>query len=133
MHNPVQIILDPQSFIFNPKRTPGGSYKDFYVDRDQAFLVHKSKLVNHAVEISKVLQNAPYGPLSVLKVNLLSDALAKSHHPVNSIFKDNIAPELGAGDLCSLHFQVDHTVLLSVANQINSTSAPIISASSKLS
>ncbi len=33
-HNPVQIVLNPNNYIYKPAPNPGGSLEDFYGGRD---------------------------------------------------------------------------------------------------
>jgi hypothetical protein len=119
MNNPVQIILDPKSFIFTPDRPVGGGNTDFYAEKDDDFIKHKKLLKEKTKLMAKQLGLSRFGDLGVLKVDLKNDALAKSHHPIQSLYPSHKTPEIGAGEVSSLYFQVDSSSLMKTIDSID--------------
>lgn len=97
--SPIQIVLNSSDFIHLWERPPGGSEKDFYEGKDAEFIQHKSKISNQLSAIKSRQLGNEFSEISFAKVIMKQSALAKSHRPTGSIFRHNVAPVIGAGDL----------------------------------
>ena len=92
--NPVQVILKSEQYKNIPEKMGGGSNTDFYADRDEDFKRHKNKLISEADHVQEQLMSSGYS-VGLVKVELNSQALAKSHRPVISLFPSDKAPNNG--------------------------------------
>lgn len=104
-HNPVQIVLNPNNYIYKPAPNPGGSLEDFYGGRDTDFSVHKAALERQIDYIQRHLDVSGKG-VGVVKVELNPSALAKSHRPMRALFPSNKSPHIGGLNIGTLLFQV---------------------------
>ncbi len=104
-NNPVQIILNDADFLRAPDPVSGGMGKDFFSDQDDAFESHKLGLLKAIDDIIKDIENSPYGPASYLKVQMRSEALAKSYRPVRQLFIVDQFPCVGAEAVGTLFFR----------------------------
>lgn len=84
-NNPVQVVLNAQSYVTLFSRQGGGGDKDFYAGRDIEFVEHKAQLVQELKELSQVAGRSD--GLVYAQVELQSFAWAKSHRPIKQIFK----------------------------------------------
>lgn len=102
-----------------PEGGGGGGSKDFFSDRNEEFKRHKSKLLKEVEAARAKLSEHPQtGSVGFVKVQLQSAALAKSHRPMDAIFKPSIFPLVGSGDLGELYFEVTNDALSHAANVI---------------
>ena len=99
MASPIQIVLNPENYEEAREAGGGGGRKDFYAHRDREFVAHKTALVGQLEAISDTLAAQSQGPIGYLKVVLKRDAWAKSHRPVNSLFRSDRISVVGGGDL----------------------------------
>lgn len=121
MHNPIQILLKPSDLIYSPVPTPGGHNTDFYGELDDEYNQHKSHLLRQTAELSTLLDQSRFSKIGVAKVTLRPEALAKSHRPITSLFRPDIAPILGNGGFGDLYFQVSQKSLTTIAQKISNT------------
>lgn len=105
-NSPVQIILNTNDFIEALDRKGGGSARDFFAGNDTEFVEHKENLQKQLNEIRSMQLVNSFAPVSYAKVTLKQAALAKSHRPTSQIFKRNVAPVVGAGDLGELFVEL---------------------------
>lgn len=110
-NNPIQIVLNAQNYVDFSNTMPGGSNKEFYADRDAEFQVHKENLVGQMRSLQRIFSDLPDSELIYAKVEMQSDAWAKSHRPIKKVFPTNkiasvsgptigsIVIEVGAGDI----------------------------------
>ncbi len=105
-NSPVQIILNTNDFIEAWDRTGGGPSKDFFAGNDADFVVHRDNIQRQLENIKAMQIVSSYAPVSYAKVTLQQFALAKSHRPTSQIFKREIAPVVGAGDLGELFVEL---------------------------
>jgi len=101
-NSPVQIVLNSDDFIQALENTGSGLNKDFFAGNDTDFITHRENLHHQLNEIKKMQIKSSYAKTSYAKVTLKREALAKSHRPTSQIFKSDIAPVIGAGDLGEL-------------------------------
>lgn len=106
-NSPVQVILNTNDFIESWERNPGGSNKDFFEDNDLEFIAHKHSIQEQLGQIKSMQIVSSYAPISYAKVILKQTALAKSHRPTSQLFKPDIAPVVGAGDLGELFVELN--------------------------
>ncbi|MDY0917612.1 S8 family peptidase [Pseudomonas viridiflava] len=120
-NNPVQVVLKTEQYMKLPEGGGGGSAKDFYEDRDEEFKRHKQQLLKQVESIRTVLSRTGTPQVGYVKVKLQSNALAKSHRPMDSLFKPKSLPLVGSGALGELYFEVTSDTLASVADAISNT------------
>jgi hypothetical protein len=103
---PVQVILDTRRFIEKPPPEPRPrAAKDFFKDNDPAFAEHKKRMTS-AMTNAAVALRATKQPAGFVRVRQRSDALAKSHRPMNALFTDSNGFSLvGADTAGELLFQ----------------------------
>ncbi|WP_339430485.1 S8 family peptidase [Pseudomonas sp. EA_65y_Pfl2_P78] len=118
-NNPVQVVLQTDQYMKLPEGGGGGGAKDFYEDRDEEFKRHKQQLLKQVESIRTVLSRAGDHQVGYVKVRLQSNALAKSHRPVDALFKPKSLPLVGSGALGELYFEVTAETLGSVAEAIS--------------
>ncbi|KJD36442.1 hypothetical protein PW52_04590 [Tamlana sedimentorum] len=106
-NSPVQVILNTNDFIESWERNPGGSNKDFFEDNDLEFIAHKQNIQEQLNQIKSLQIVSSYAPVSYAKVILKQTALAKSHRPTSQLFKPDVAPVVGAGDLGELFVELN--------------------------
>jgi hypothetical protein len=104
-NNPVQIVLNDDSYLRAPDPKRGGNDKDFFEGRDAAFVQHRNGLLARLDAIAQVVQHWPYGPLSYLRVRMRTEAIAKSYRPNRAIFLADQFPCVGAGAPGELFFR----------------------------
>lgn len=105
-NSPVQIVLNTNDFIEALENQGGGPARDFFANNDVDFIEHKSSLQKQLSEIQSMQLVNSYSRVSYAKVTLQQSALAKSHRPTSQIFKQSVAPVIGAGDLGELFVEL---------------------------
>lgn len=105
-HNPVQIVLHTDQYMKRPDGGGGGGAKDFFAGRNADFRLHKDRLLREVNTIREKFDAGAMGQVGYVKVKLQSAALAKSHRPMDFIFKSNEFPLVGTGSLGELFFEV---------------------------
>jgi hypothetical protein len=105
-HNPVQVVLNTDQYMKRPETGGGGGAKDFFEGRDSEFVRHKAKLLREVETIRTSMSSSRGARIGYVKVRLQSAALAKSHRPLDAIFKPREFPLVGTGALGELFFEV---------------------------
>ncbi|NCT94295.1 MAG: S8 family peptidase [Chitinophagaceae bacterium] len=118
-NSPIQIVLNSSDFIGLWQRPPGGQNKDFYAGEDEAFVVHKKEIQNQLLELKTNLKKNQFSEISYAKLILKQSALAKSHRPTGSLFKKELAPVVGAGDLGELFVELKPSSIDAIYSKIN--------------
>lgn len=118
-NNPVQVVLQTAQYMKLPDGGGGGGVKDFYEERDEEFKRHKQKLLKQVDSIHTILSRTGSRQIGYIKVRLQSNALAKSHRPVDALFKQKSIPLVGSGALGELYFEVTPDTLAQVAVAIS--------------
>lgn len=104
-NNPVQIILNDRDFHQAPDPGKPPRNKDFFDKADTAFAAHKASLLTAIDAVIAQLRTSTYGPLAYLRVQMRSEALAKSYRPVWWLFKRDQFPCVGADEVGTLYFE----------------------------
>lgn len=105
-NSPVQIVLNTNDFIEALDNKGGGPSKDFFAGNDSDFVEHRDNLQKQLSEIRSMQLVNSFAKISYAKVTLKQAALAKSHRPTSQVFKRDIAPVVGAGDLGELFVEL---------------------------
>lgn len=104
--SPIQVVLDARQFQTDRKRTAGGSAKEFFEHRNDAFVEHKHHVADQLEKVRSRLLSSSAGQVGFIKVRMREEALAKSHRPVQKIFHPNNAPLAGSSGEGELIVQV---------------------------
>jgi len=99
MAAPVQIILNQDSLDEVRDKGGGGPRRDFFAHRDEDFRRHKAEIAGQLSSIAEALGRRPTGDIGILKLVLRRSAWAKSHRPTRALFKSELTPIVGGGDL----------------------------------
>lgn len=100
-NNPVQIVLNAQNYVQKIEVPPGGSNKDFYAGRDEAFVAHKHAIAAQIAEL-EVPAKAASVALQYACVEFKDEGWAKSHRPNRALFPATKIRTVGANDLGSV-------------------------------
>ncbi len=117
-NSPVQIILNSNDFIKALENNPGGSEKDFFEGNDQEFIEHKSQIQSQLLDIKGNQRTEEFGQVCYAKVSLRQSALAKSHRPTGQIFKRNVAPVVGGGDLGEIYVELSSSAIDQLVSKV---------------
>jgi hypothetical protein len=117
-NSPVQIVLNSDAFIEALENNVGGSYKDFFAGNDNEFIEHRDNIQNQLNEIKSMQLVSSFAKVSYAKVTLKQKALAKSHRPTSQIFKKDVAPVIGAGDLGELFVELTPESIDKINNKV---------------
>lgn len=104
--NPVQVILNDDNFLRAPDPGQGGGEKDFFENRDKEFENHRNELLDSLASIQKRVSAWSYGPAAILRVQVRTEALAKSYRPISAIFLYPDCECVGADAIGTLFFLV---------------------------
>ncbi|WP_422012763.1 S8 family serine peptidase [Roseateles sp.] len=130
-NNPVQVVLQTDQYMKRPESGGGGGSKDFFEGRDVDFRKHKSKLLKEVESVRAALSGPQVGAVGFVKVKLQSAALAKSHRPMDAIFKPAQFPLVGTGNLGELYFEVSQDSLNHAERVINRAEETVTKRNSK--
>ena len=117
-NSPVQVVLNTNDFIVSRDKSGGGFHKDFYAGRDAEFINHKNKILTQLNTIRKNQNENEYSEVSFAKLTLNPLALAKSHRPTQTIFRRDITPIVGAGDLGELFVELQPSSIKKVYTKV---------------
>lgn len=109
---PVQVFLDTSHFIGTPETLPsGGGKRDFFEGDNQGFKVHKERICARLHGISQTLRDQK-DPVGFIHVQVREEALAKSHRPIGSLFREAHEFQLvGGGNIGEMVFQATSRAL----------------------
>lgn len=110
-NNPVQIILNDRDFHQAPEPGQPPRNKDFFDGADGAFERHKAALLTSLEEAKTEISEQEFGPAAYLKVQMRTEALAKSYRPVFYLFKPAQFPCVGADSVGTLYFRAPEIYL----------------------
>ncbi|MFA7134309.1 MAG: S8 family serine peptidase [Bacteroidales bacterium] len=105
-NSPIQVVLNTSNFIEDIENPRGGSFTDFFEDKDSEFIEHRDSLSQQLCEIKDIQISNEFAPISYAKITLRQSALAKSHRPSKAMFSPEIAPIVGAGELGELFVEL---------------------------
>ena len=117
-NNPIQVVLNTNDYIFPLEVTRKIVNKDFYENKDVEFVTHKNKILTQLNMIRKNQVENEYSEVSFAKLTLNPLALAKSHRPTRTIFRRDITPIVGAGDLGELFVELQPSSIEKVSAKI---------------
>ncbi|MFT3793762.1 S8 family peptidase [Flavobacterium sp.] len=117
-NSPVQIILNTNDFIEALDNKGGGPSKDFFAGNDREFSNHRDNLRRQLSDIRSMQLTNSYAKISYAKVTLKHAAIAKSHRPTSQVFKRQIAPVVGAGDLGELYIELTPESIDEINNKV---------------
>ena len=128
---PVQVFLDTRRFIEIPPTEPRPrAAKDFFKDNDKAFAEHKARMTSAMTNAAAALRTTKQ-PAGFVRVRQRSDALAKSHRPMNALFSESHGFSLvGAETAGELLFQATSNGLDRLARIVEEHAEPTPSRSS---
>lgn len=116
--NAVQVVLNSRNFVTYVEPNKGGSEREFFEGRDQEFVRHKATLVGQVSHIAAQLQTSAVPDAGVAKIKMRSGALAKTHTPTNKLFRPDLCPTIGGGNLGEIYVEVTPRALGLVAQRI---------------
>lgn len=120
-YSPIQVLLDARQFQRDRERTPGPrGNREFFLDQAQAFVAHKAAVTEQLQTVRKQLLASSAGRIGFVRVQMRDAALAKSHHPMQSLFQPNLSPLVGSGASGQLIFQVSPSTLDHTLTQVAS-------------
>ena len=105
-NNPVQIVLNDDSFLRAPDPGRAGPDKDFFEKNDRAFAQHKAAMLARLDEIDATLAVSRFGPVTYVRVCMRVEAIAKSYRPNRALFLNDQFPCVGAGAPGELFFRM---------------------------
>ncbi len=117
-NSPVQIVLNSDAFIEALENNGGGGSKDFFAGNDIEFIEHRDNIQNQLNEIKSMQLVSSFSKVSYAKVTLKQSALAKSHRPTSQVFKRDVAPVIGAGDLGELFVELTPESIDKINNKV---------------
>lgn len=121
---PIQVILQPETYREDRLRqNGGGAGKDFFRDDDAGFALHRDELAR--VLGALISQHANDQRLNVT-VQMRPDALAKSHRPFQSLFRQTRASHVGTGGYGELIFAVTPTNLRKTLQLIEQAEVQVV-------
>jgi hypothetical protein len=120
MNSPVQVVLNAQNYVRVADVNPGGGNKDFYADRDQAFVQHRDKLVHQVLNLERAQSSLGDSEVLYAHVALQADAWAKSHRPISKIFSKRHSGNTFGGPLGSIVVELTPAALPEIAKVIAS-------------
>lgn len=104
-NNPVQIVLNDDSFLRAPDPGRAGPDKDFFEKNDRAFALHKTAMLAHLDEIDATLAVSRFGSVAYIRVRMRVEAIAKSYRSNRALFLTDQFPCVGAGAPGELFFR----------------------------
>jgi len=104
-NNPVQIVLNDKDFHALPDPGQPPRPKDFFDGADQAFVTHRDGLAQDVERIITEVERSSFGPATYVKVQMRTEALAKSYRPVHVLFQPDRFPCVGAEAVGTLFFR----------------------------
>ncbi len=105
-NNPVQIVLNDDSFLRAPDPGRAGPDKDFFEKNDRGFGLHKIAMLERLDQIDANLATSRFGPMTYVRVRMRVEAIAKSYRPNRALFLADQFPCVGAGAPGELYFRV---------------------------
>lgn len=120
---PVQVILNADSYRrdrVTPR--PVGAGTDFYEGHNDAFITHRDRLQSQVQDIAQRLANRAQeqeGDVGYVKVTMKSQALAKSHRPIQAIFPPHKTPLSGGAQIGEMISEIDQESIKHVVKAIS--------------
>ncbi len=105
-NNPVQIVLNDDSFIRAPEPGRAGPDKDFFEGNDRGFADHKMIMLAKLGAIKTTISAWRFGPMAYVRVRMRTEAIAKSYRPSRCLFLPDQLPCVGAAAPGELFFRL---------------------------
>ncbi|MCY3769204.1 MAG: S8 family serine peptidase [Gammaproteobacteria bacterium] len=118
-NGPIQVVLNTDNFVVSRDKGGGGGNKEFYLDENEEFVRHKTDICSQLNTIKAIQLKNRFSKISFAKLVLHQSALAKSHRPNQAIFKRDIAPIVGAGDLGDLYIELQPSSIDRLSSKID--------------
>lgn len=118
MASPVQIVLNPENYEEARVANGGGGRKDFFAHRDREFVAHRLALLGQLEAISGIISAQTQGDIGFAKVILRREAWAKSHRPMQTLFRNDRTKIVGGGDLGVMIIEARPAAMRQVAAEI---------------
>lgn len=125
-NNPVQIILNDESFLRAPDPGQGGGNKDFFENADAEFSAHKTRILQSIDTITEAVRASSFGPATYLRVQMREAALAKSYRPVTWLFQKDQFPCVGADGVGTLYFRAPLIYLPALRRRIEQAEQTVV-------
>lgn len=120
MNSPVQVVLNSQDYVRIADVNPGGNNKDFYANRDQAFVQHRERLRNQIQDLGRVQSSSGKSDVFYAYVALQANAWAKSHRPTLKVFPNKHSGPSFGGPLGSIIVELTPSALPRIMEVIES-------------
>lgn len=101
-NNPIQIVLNAQNYVQRSDINPGGANKDFYAGRNEDFARHREAITAQLNELQQAFAGAKSDEVFYARVDLQSEAWAKSHRPIQKVFSTRNQLYVGGAELGSM-------------------------------
>ncbi|MGT2509501.1 hypothetical protein [Cupriavidus basilensis] len=98
-NNPIQIVLNAQNYVARAEGGGGGDHKDFYAGHDAEFVQHRDSLVRQINGVREAFAHHNPNDIFYARVELQSEAWAKSHRPVKKVFPPALQTYVGVQSL----------------------------------
>lgn len=118
MASPIQIILNTENYDEAREGGGGGRARDFFAHRDREFAAHRTAVLSQLGSIADTLSAQSSGDIGYLKVVLRREAWAKSHRPVNALFRKDRTPLVGGADIGVMIVEARPSTLAAVAGEV---------------
>lgn len=118
-NSPIQVVLNSDNFIEARDRAGGGVSKEFYEDDAAGFTAHKASVKKNLLDLGEKIATNEFADMGYAKLVLKRSAWAKSHRPTHALFRKDITPIVGAGDIGELFLEVTRDSLSHVARKID--------------
>lgn len=119
MPNPIQVVLDTNNFLAAREAGGGGVHKEFYENDSAAFIAHKSAIKKSLTDLSDSLGKNEFADTGYAKLILKRSGWAKSHRPTHSLFRREVVPIVGSGDVGELYVEVNRNSIAKVIEKID--------------
>lgn len=101
-NNPIQIVLNAQNYVQRSDVNPGGGIKDFYAGRNEDFVKHREAITTQLNELQQAFAGVQSDEVFYARVDLQSEAWAKSHRPIQKVFSIRNQLYVGGAELGSM-------------------------------
>jgi hypothetical protein len=118
-NSPIQVVLNSDNFLTAREAGGGGLHKEFYEDDPTGFVTHKTFVKKSLSDLSENLGRNEFGDVGYAKLVLKRSGWAKSHRPTHSIFRPEVAPVVGAGDVGELYIELNKRSIAKVIEKID--------------
>lgn len=120
-NNPLQIVLNANDYQHIPDAAAGGSVKDFYKGRDDAFVAHQQQLLTDLGQVERAMTRGADRPvLAYMHVSLNEDAWAKTRRPTVRVMPPSRVPLVGGAGLGDMIVELTPENIAAIRGNITS-------------